>query len=71
MEQEVGDADDAAVEPRRQAVQLLRLHQPPPDVVVRRVGHQPLVEGVVADGERLPGLTVIFAKGRDLDHARL
>ena len=63
--------DDTAIEPRGKPVQFLRRHQAPPDVIIGDVGQPPLVEGVVSDSERLPGLTIIFAKRRDLDHARL
>ena len=54
VEEEVGDADDPAVEPRGKTVQVLRRHQAPPDVIVSGVGQRPLLGGVVHDGERLP-----------------
>src|SRR5260221_6151437 len=71
MEEVVGDADEPAVEPRGQPMQLFAFHQAAPSVVVVGVGQHSLVEGVVADGKRLPSLPVGLAKWRDLDHAVL
>jgi hypothetical protein len=65
------DADQLAIETRGEAMHRLALHQPAPGTVVVGIGQHPLIEGVIADGERLPGLSVVLAKRRDLDHAAL